>query len=659
MSQKYKNLTTSLKIGSITVKNRFCLAPMQLGPLMGPFGEFSDVGISYYEERAKGGFGLLFTGAMRTDMEVDPFPPVEGKAPLRAPETFRRTAYEMLDRLNAYDCKMIPQITMGLGRNMDGSSAPSEIPYFAAPDRSTPALTTDQVKKKIQSMVQTANFLKSCGFPGIEVHAMHWGYLLDQFAMALMNHRTDEYGGDLEGRMHAAREICQGIKQVCGQDFVVTMRLGLKSYIKGFNQSSLFGEEEAGRTLEEGVLISKLLESYGYDALSVDVGVYDSYYHAAPPAYMPKGHIIELAAAARAKVSIPVLCGSRMNDVDLCEKAIAEGKIDGVVLGRPALADPYYPRKTEMGCPEKIRPCIACNQGCIGALMQGRAATCAVNPAAGRELTFGIFKALKAKNIVVVGGGVAGMEAARTAALRGHKVSIYEKSGSLGGNVIPGGQHSFKKEMRELNEWYQNELKDLGIEEHMNTECTVQQILDSKPDAVVLAVGSVPVMPSLPGINSAKVCSSIDVLLGKKKIGKNVVVAGGGLVGCEIACEYAKEGKNVTLIEALSAILSAGEPIPIMNSMMLNDLLAHYNVKIMTGHKLASVDEEGVTVTGAEGDTKISADSVVMAVGYKSRTSMAPKLMEAGIEVYEVGDGKKVGNVCTSIADAYTVARSI
>lgn len=659
MSQKYKNLTSSMKIGSITVKNRFCLAPMQLGSLMGPFGEFSDVGIAYYEERAKGGFGLLFTGAMMTDMEIDPFSPIDGKAPLRAPATFLRTAYEMLDRLNAYDCKMIPQITMGLGRNMEGSSAPSEIPYFAAPGSNAPALTTDQVKKKIEAMVKTAKFLKSCGFPGIEVHAMHWGYLLDQFAMALMNHRTDEYGGDLESRMHAAEEICQGIKQECGQDFVVTMRLGLKSYIKGFNKSSLSGEEETGRTLEEGVRISQLLESYGYDALSVDVGVYDSFYHASPPIYMPKGHIIELAAAAKAKVSIPILCGSRMNDVLMCEKAIADGKIDGVVLGRAALADPYYPRKVELGCPEKIRPCIACNQGCIGALMFGKAATCAVNPAAGKEFTFGISKALEVKNIVVAGGGVAGMEAARTATLRGHKVSLYEESGNLGGNVIPGGKHSFKKEMRELNQWYQDEMQNLGIEVHMNTKCTSKQILDRKPDVVVLAVGSVPVMPKLPGINNTKVCSSIDALLGKKEIGKNVVIVGGGLVGCEIAYEYAKEGKNVSVIEALPAILSAGEPVPIMNSMMLNDLLAHYNVKVITGHKLVSVDEDGITITGEDGNSKILADSVVMAIGYKPRESMVQQLMEAGIEVYQVGDGKKVGNVCTSITEAYTAARSI
>lgn len=659
MSQKYPNLSSPMEIGGVRIKNRFCVAPMQLGSLMGPYGEFSDTGIAYYEERAKGGFGLIITGAMMSDMEVDPFSSVDGKAPLRAPNTFLRTAYEMLERLSAYDCKMFPQITMGQGRNVNGCYAPSEIPCFFDPNQTAPALTTDQVKKKIELMVKTTAFMKECGFPGVEVHAMHWGYLLDQFAMALTNHRTDEYGGTLENRMRAAKEICEGIKQVCGEDFAVTMRIGLKSYVKGLNQASLFGEEEAGRTLEEGVRISQMLESYGYDALDVDVGIYDSFYYAEPPIYMPKCHVIELAAAVRGKVGIPVLCGSRMSDPDLCEQAVADGKINGVVLGRPSLADPHYPQKVEMGCPEKIRPCIACNQGCIHALFAGKAASCAVNPAAGREFNFGLSKALAPKKVVVVGGGIAGMEAARTATLRGHQVSLYEKSDNLGGNVIPGGQHSFKKEMRELNEWYQNELKELGVDVHRNSECTARQILDGKPDAVVLAVGSVPVMPKLPGSDNAKVCNSIDALMGKKEIGQNVVVVGGGLVGCEMAYEYAKEGKNVTVVEALPSILSAGEAVPIMNSMMLNDLLEHYKVKVLTGHRLASVDDEGVTITGEDGEKKIAADSVVMAVGYKPRESMAQQLREAGIEVYQVGDGKKVGNVCTSITDAYTVARSI
>jgi len=325
-------------------------------------------------------------------------------------------------------------------------------------------------------VVKSAKIAKDSGFAGVEVHSIHWGYLLDQFALSMMNHRTDEYGGSLENRLRAAREILEGIKQECGGDFPVSMRLGLKTFVKGFEQATLTVEEEIGRTIEEGIEIAKLLESYGYDCLNVDTGIYDSFYYACPPMYMPKGYMVELAAKAKAAVNIPILAGGRMNDPEIAEAAIRDEKIDAVVMGRAALADPEYPNKVLTGHTEKIRPCIACNQGCITRLQQGKQPTCAVNPAAMREIRFAMRPAVQAKKVVVVGGGVAGMEAARTAALRGHNVSLYEKKQELGGNLIPGGSHSFKKEVRELNAWYQNELNNLPVEIHMGEGVTAEQL---------------------------------------------------------------------------------------------------------------------------------------------------------------------------------------
>lgn len=605
----------------------------------------------------RGGFGLIFTGAFHPDVLVDPVHPLDSKQPLKAPKAFRRSAVELLERLDAYGAKMLPQVSMGYGRNGVGCYGPSPIPYYHDPSQTTPVLTVEQIKTKIRQMVDTAAFLKTCGFPGIEVHAMHWGYLIDQFAMAHMNHREDEYGGSLENRLRCAREILDGVKAACGDDFVVSMRLALKAYIRGYNQPSLHGDGEVGRTLEEGIEICRRLEEYGYDCLSVDFGQYDSFYYAAPPCYMEKGRIIDLAAQAKKAVGIPILCGGRMNDPDLAAQGVAQGKFDAIVLGRPSLADPAYPQKVEMGCPQDIRPCIGCNQGCIGALKLGRRAGCAVNPQAGREHSHPLTPALKKRDILVVGGGVAGMEAARTAALRGHSVTLCEKSAQLGGSLLPAGAHSFKKELGELNTWYQSQLEKLGVKVEMNTPLTPQDIPARKPDGVILAVGAAPLIPPIPGIERGIDC--ITALTRNPEIGDTVVVIGGGLVGCEMAIGYAQEGKTVTLVEALPDILSSGPPVPDSQDQMLRDLLAEGKVEIKTSARLTQVNQDSVTLQTAQGEKTIPAESVVLAIGFRSLPSLRAPLQGQGFPVYEVGDGNQVGNVMTAIDTAHTVARTI
>lgn len=659
MSTTYSPLLQPLQIGSLTIKNRFCAGPLTLPSLHGPFGEFSPDGLAYFEERAKGGFGLIYTGAFHPDTLVDPVHPLDSKQPLKAPKTFRRTAVELLERLDAYGAKMLPQVSMGYGRNALGCFCPSEIPYYHDPARLAPALTKDQIKQKIDQMIATAAFFQQCGFPGIEVHAMHWGYLLDQFAMSFMNHRGDEYGGDLENRLRCAREILEGVKAACGSKFVVSMRLALKTYMKGYNQPSLHGEDEVGRTLEEGLEIARRLEAYGYDCLSVDFGQYDSFYYAAPPCYMEKGRVIDLAAEAKKGVNIPILCGGRMNDPDLAAQAVAQGKLDAIVLGRPSLADPAYPQKVAMGCPQDIRPCIGCNQGCIGALKIGRRAGCAVNPQAARESTFGLTPALKKKDVLVVGGGVAGMEAARCAALRGHEVTLCEGSTRLGGNLIPAGAHEFKTELSELNAWYQGQLATLGVQVETGMALTARDIRDRRPDAVVLATGAAPTVPKVEGIDSPKVIDCVTALTGAELPGRNILVVGGGLVGCETALGYAQAGKKVTILEALPDILSAGIPVPEMNESMLRDLLAEAKVTLKTGCRLTKVTDTGAVAAGPDGEEALPADHVVLAVGFTSRPSLAAELEGAGMEVYQVGDGSQVGSVMTAIGSAYTVGRKL
>ena len=474
-----------------------------------------------------------------------------------------------------------------------------------------------------------------------------------------MNHRTDEYGGSLENRLRAAKEILEGIKQECGSDYPVSMRLGLKTYVKDFEKATLTGEEEAGRTLEEGIRIAQLLESYGYDCLSVDTGTYDSFYYACPPMYMPKGFVVELAEKAKEAVNIPILAGGRMNDPDIAEAAIRDGKIDAVVMGRAALADPEYPNKVLTGHTERIRPCIACNQGCITRLQQGKQPTCAVNPTAMREMRLAMRPCVQPKKVVIVGGGVAGMEAARIAATRGHKVSLYEKNTELGGNLIPGGSHSFKKEVRDLNAWYQNELKLLPVEIHTGEAVTAEQLKTMGADVIILATGSVPVMPKVTGIEDEKVIGCMDALAHPEKVGQKVAVIGGGLVGCEMALEYAQDGKEVTVVEALPKILSAGIPSPIPNGQMIPDLFEYYHVNVLENHKLSAV-ENGKAVLECDGQKKeLDADSIVIAVGFCPAPSMAQELQGCGAVVYEIGDEQQVSTILHAVWDGYEVGNNI
>lgn len=634
------------------------MAPIGGGQHHLPGGGLKDETIQYLVERAKGGFGLIFTGAIAADGTVDPYTGV-GPTILQNPDAFKMTATELNERAGAYGTKIFAQITMGLGRNYPNLPAPSSVHVFRHPGEVSPELTRDQIKSKIESVVKASKIAKESGFSGVEVHSIHWGYLLDQFALSMTNHRTDEYGGSLENRLRAAREILEGIKQECGSDFPVSMRLGLKTFVKGFEQASLTGEEEIGRTLEEGIAIAKLLESYGYDCLNVDTGIYDSFYYACPPMYMPKGYLVELAAKAKEAVNIPILAGGRMNEAYIAEKAIRDGKIDAVVLGRAALADSEYPNKVLTGHTEKIRPCIACNQGCITRLQQGKQPTCAVNPSAMREVRYALRPCVQPKKVVVVGGGVAGMEAARTAAMRGHKVSLYEKNESLGGNLIPGGSHSFKKEVRELNAWYQNELKALPVEIHTGENVTAGQLRDMDADVIILAAGSLPVTPKVPGIDDKKVIGCIEAFAHPEKVGQKVMVIGGGLVGCEMALEYAQDGKEVTVVEALPKILAAGIPSPIPNGQMIPDLFEHHHVAVLENHRLSAV-EHGRVILESDGQKKaFDADSVVIAVGFRPVPSMAQELQGCGAAVYEIGDGQKVSTILHAVWDGYEVGNNI
>lgn len=650
--KEFPNLSSPIQIGSVTVKNRMFMAPMNTGFGNTEYGGFTKEGIDYFVRRAEGGFGLLFSGGTNGDCVVD-----GNDGILNHPGEFINQGRELNEKIASYGAKMFIQLSMNVGRN-GGLKTPSPLPTLADPSVTTQALTGEEIHTKVAEMGKAARFVKDAGFAGVDIHALHWGHLLDSFALAFMNHREDEYGGILENRLRVAKEIVEAIKKECGADFPVTMRLALKSYMKDFNKASFDGSEEVGRTLEEAVEIARLLESYGYDGLSVDAGTLDAFYYAMPPSYIPMGFMIEMAAKVKDAVSIPVLCGGRQACPNMNEQAIAEGKIDAVVIGRQAIADPDYGNKVMAGTPEEIRTCIGCNQGCIWGYFCTGTVGCAVNPEVGHEADYKITKAERPKKVVIVGGGVAGMEAARVAKLRGHDVKLYEKSDVLGGNLIPAGAHDFKVEINGLTEYYKRQMELLSVDVRMNTEVSPEMLKSSGADTIILATGSVPVMPrSIEGIERA--VSGVDALLDKKQIGDKAIIVGGGLVGCEIAYGYAKEGKDVTIVEALDQILKLGN-VPGMNKAMLLDGFEYYGTKIYTGTKLKAVLEDGAVVVLPDGtEETLPADTVILSIGYRPIPSLKEGLKDCNAEVIEIGDGKQVGNVLTCVKDAYAAAMAI
>lgn len=662
MNKLYPHLETPFKINGLTIKNRLTVSPMgQFFLMYNEKGEYSFNMMDYLCEKARGGFGLIVLGGIPSDMLVDHKDPLDGQvSPLYAPKHFKNAAANMLDRVHAYGTKVFIQLSTGHGR-MRLEKTPSPLPYLYDPSHTNEVLTKEEIELKIEQEIRCAKFAKEIGFDGVEVHAMHWGYLLDQFAQPLTNKRTDEYGGGLDGRLLICRKIIDGIRAECGSDYPVSIRMGLKWWMKGFNKPSLWGHEEVGRTVEDAIEIAKKLEEYGYDMLDCNSGTYDSFYYSCPPYYQPYGYNVELARRVRAEISIPIVLAGKMDDPDVAEEAVASGAVDAVAIGRGSLADPQFAKKLEMGCPELIRPCISC-QNCIKSLFDMGSIQCSVNPNVTQDFSYALHPALKKKRVAVVGGGVAGMEAARTAKLRGHEVELFEAEDHLGGHLNEAGSHPFKTGIARLNAWYARELDALGVAVHLNRRITANEIRSLSFDSVILAVGSYHYIPAfVEGHDHKKAALSLDVLLGRREVGQKVVVVGGGLTGSELAYDLARYGgKDVTLIEALPNILSAGPAVPQPVDMMLRDLLDYYKVDIRTNSRIKAVNDRGAVIVGSDGTiTELDADDVVFCIGLKPNRSMREELMYSGIEVFEAGDGVAVGNIRTAISSAFEIARQL
>lgn len=665
---KYPELFTPISIGKVQMKNRFAMAPMGPLGLADAQGGFNQRGIDYYTERAKGGTGLIITGVTFSDCTVEMQSMPNCPNSTYNPVHFVRTGREMTERIHAYGSKIFLQMSGGFGRVTIPTNlgefppvAPSPIPHRWL-DKICRALTVDEIHAIVESFGKGACNAKRAGFDGVEIHAVHEGYLIDQFAISFFNHRTDEYGGSLENRLRFAREIVEEIKKTCGADFPVALRFSPKSMIKDWREGALPGEEfvEKGRDTEEGLEAAKLLVSYGYDALDVDVGSYDSWWWSHPPMYQEKGLYRKYAKAVKEVVDVPVLCAGRMDDPDMAVEAVQTGVCDIVSLGRPLLADPDYVNKLRAGKTADIRPCIGCQEGCMGRIQRYSMVNCAVNPQCARERAFAYNPVFQKKKVVIVGGGIAGCETARVLAIRGHEPVIYEASDRLGGALYEAGVPSFKDDDRALIAWYAHTLEKLGVEIHFNHRLTAGELKTLSFDTLIVATGAKAKTFSL-GDDRHVITAKDALAQSGENVGKHAVVIGGGMVGCELALWLTKDlGKKVTIVEALPKLLAVNAPICSANSEMLERLVPFYGTDVRCRTIAVKATENGLIIrdldTGAE--ETIPADTVILAVGFTPDRELYNAMQECD-EVYAIGDCKEFHNVHSAVWDAFEVANHI
>ena len=686
MDAKYDALFTPWKVGNVEIKNRIVMCPMGGTSLFGWFEltgcHFDKEAAKLFLERAQNNVGLIIPGIAPIR---DTF---WGKWLYQNPKMFEDLK-EFMDEIHKTGAKLFIQLTAGMGRSwaitelvgplhknkftralikpvLDTShelASPSPQPSRWAPDIICPEMTKEQIHEIIEAFAKTAKLCMDAGVDGVEVHAVHEGYLLDQFAIEFFNKRTDEYGGSFENRYRFAAEIVKAIKESCGKDFPVSLRYSVESKLKSFQHGIVPGEDavEIGRNMEESERAAKYLQDAGYDMLNADNGTYDSWYWAHPPMYMPQNCNLEDVAHIKKFVDIPVVCAGRM-EPDVGAQAVAEGKIDGVGVARQFLVDPEWITKIIEDRIEDIKPCICCHSGCFNfSSSKGHyntqdlkdtmgLARCALNAETMQSKKHYIKPAKKAKKIAIIGGGIGGMESALVCAKRGHSVTLYEKSGDLGGVFIAAAAPSFKEKDRDLIAWYKRELAKYPIEVKLNTE--VKDVASLGADEVIVATGSNAVTIPVKGID--KGIQAVDFLLGKKDVGENVTIIGGGLTGCEIAYELYLQGKKPTIVEMQDDLITT-PGVCLANTSYLRDFFEANKVPVHLETRLTEVCDDGVMVSDKEGKTfKIDADSVILSIGYRPNP-VAPK----DKHVHIVGDANKVGNLRTVIWGAWDVCMKL
>ena len=685
-NEKYQALFTPWKIGNVEIKNRIVMCPMGGTSLFGWFEltgcHFDKEAAKLFLERAKNNVGLIIPGIAPLK---DTF---WGKWLWQNPKMFKELK-EFMDEIHKTGAKLFIQLTAGMGRSwaitelvaplhknkftrtlikpiIDTNhelACPSPQKSRWAHDIECPQMTKEQIHEIIEAFAKTAKLCREAGVDGVEVHAVHEGYLLDQFAIEFFNKRDDEYGGSFENRYRFAVEVVKAIKEACGEDYPVSLRYSVESKMKGFCEGAMPGEDyvEVGRAMEESERAAKYLQDAGYDMLNADNGTYDSWYWAHPPMYMPENCNLEDVAHIKKFVDIPVVCAGRMS-IDAGAEAVAEGKIDVVGVARQFLVDPEWVTKVIEDRLEDIKPCICCHSGCFNfSSSKGHANTqdltdtmglsrCALNPLTMQSKKYYVEPAKKSKNVAIIGGGIGGMEAAILCAKRGHKVTLYEKTDKLGGVFIAASAPSFKEKDRELIAWYIRELKKHPITVNMNTE--VKDIKALGADEVIIATGAKP--KRIPVKGAEKAIEACEYLLKTKNVGENVVVIGGGLTGCEIAYDLYLSGKKPVIVEMQDDLITT-KGVCLANTSYLRDFFKTNKVPVYLETGLVEIGDGNVTLKNKEGELfTVDTDSVILSVGYNP----AP-LVAKGKHIHVIGDASSVGNLRTVIWGAWNVCMKI
>ncbi len=685
MEKQLEPLFTPWSIGNVRIKNRIVLTSMGGTDLFGWMekNHFDKAGAHFILQVAKNNAGLVLPGCQPV------YNPMFGQW-LHTNKRMYADLKAWMPRFHKTGAKLFVQLTAGFGRSftvsetmeklytnkaLRAASKPvmdlDRITASASPSPNrwsdkvpSRALSVEEIRELIASFAKSAKLLQDAGVDGVEVHAVHEGYLLDQFALKYVNHRTDEYGGSLENRYRFAAEIVQAIKRACGRDFPVSLRYSVISRTKGFRRGALPGEEyeEAGRDMEESILAAKFLQDAGYDMLNCDNGTYDAWYWSHPPIYMPENCNLEDVEALKPHVSIPLVCAGRMDPRKAAE-AIAQGKLDGAGFARNFLADQEWVTKLMDGREDEIRPCILCHNGCFNmAHYKGvpndqdlsdslALSRCAVNAEVMQWKKHRIVRTEEPKTVAVIGGGIGGMEAARVLRLRGHRPVIYEKSRELGGTFIAAASASYKGRLKELLAWYRKQIEDLQIE--VNCGYEVKTVREFGDVPIIIATGSTPViLRKVRGYE--RMIEACDYLKGAE-VGKKVAVIGGGLTGCEIAYELCLQGKEPVIVEMKNDLI-AQKGVCLANSSYLREFFAWKKIPVYLETTLTEVKSGGIVCLNALGEEiTIDCDSVIGAIGYLP----TPLSAEGTDKAQLVGDCKQVGNLRTVIWSAYEAAMKV
>ena len=639
MSSAFPLLFRPGRIGSLEVRNRLLMPPMATG-FCEPDGRYSQRQIDWYAARARGGAGLVEAEACAVESDITGLPSFPANALDSALKIPR--AHELTTAMHDFDALVSVQLSVGQGRCRDWGSpddppvSASPVPWFVDPDLLCRPLTIGEIHQLVDAFADAAERAVRAGFDMISVHN-HGGYLLDQFMSPLWNRRDDEYGGDLDGRMRFPLEIIAEARRRIGPDVPIGFRVGLDLKVEG------------ACTRDEGLEICRRLEAAGVDVLSIDQGCTDTTPYVVPPRYLPTGLWLDDAAAVKEVVSIPVVTSANTFRPEVAEQMLRDGIADFVLMGRPLIADPELPNKARDGRVEEIRPCTRCNEKCISGLFALVGVGCQVNVAAGAERHYATTVVTRPKTVVVVGGGPGGLEAARVAGSRGHDVTLFEQDSELGGLLRAAGRSRFKGELAALLDYYEGSLARAGVTVRTGVALSADDVVAHEPDAVVVATGASPFMPDIPGIGGDHVVIAGDLVLHDRPTGASVVVAGGGMVGCEIALDLAQAGKQVTILEA--APLAAD--INPINGLTLVGMVAGAGVDVLP-FTLAAVTSEGVVGVGPDGgEHVVQAETVVIALGGVARDSLARELEGRVDELYAVGDCARPRSITEAVHDGF------